>query len=123
MRANRDAATGVALLHPKRRALGRTVDAEPVIRDLRGVTPARDGAKVETPRPVARRILRAFDQLVALRRNQAGDAPVRAIAGEVTVAFTEREAAAAVDAPEERVETAWRSDERLLQLTKVDFGF
>ena len=105
VRTNRKAAARITLLHPVRRGRGGTVDAEAVILDLRRITPASDRAQIETPRPVTGRVLRGLDQFVALRGVQTGDAPVRAIAGEVAVTFAAREAAAAVDAFEVRIKT------------------
>ena len=101
---------------------GGAVDAEPVIRHLGRVTPAGGRAQIETSRPVTGRHRRRLDQLVALDRIQAGDAPVRAIAGVTAIALAEREAAAAVDAGEVRIETRRLLDERLTGLQQQLLG-
>lgn len=76
-----------SLLHPERGGRGGgTLDPETVILHLRGISPAGVRAQVEPPLTQPWKERARFNQLVALRRDEPGDVPMRAVARELAVA-------------------------------------
>ena len=94
----------VALLHPERGGILGRVHAQAVIGDLRRVEPSGAGVQIQPSLRVAQRIGADLDELVVLDGVEALQIRMRPIAVEAPVAGAQREAAAAVDGCEERIE-------------------